>query len=104
MLIKELIKESFISRTGFGTEAEGFVRVVVLGRGAPAVAIVPASCGTAVILLSLKGEWEFTCSPLGVTPQGEEHCKKKRSTNTDIIYRILHLFSLLYIGVALQQS
>lgn len=66
-------------RTSFGAEAEAFVRVVVFGRGAPAVAVVPAGCGAPVILLSLKGEWEFTRSSLGVTPQGEEHCKRKRS-------------------------
>lgn len=79
MLIKEQIRKvCFISRTSFGTEAEAFVRVVVLCRGAPAVAIVPASRGAPVILLSLKGEWEFARSPVGVTPQGEEHCKKKK--------------------------
>lgn len=68
----------FISRTSFRTEAEAFVRVVVLGGGAPAVAVVPTGCGAPVVLLSLKDEWEFTRRPLGVTPQGEEHCKKKK--------------------------
>lgn len=78
MLLKEQIRTvCFISRTSFGTKAECFVHVVVLGRGAPAVAVAPASCGAPIIVLSLKGEWEFTRSALGITPQSEEHCKKK---------------------------
>ncbi|TNN35542.1 hypothetical protein EYF80_054299 [Liparis tanakae] len=43
------------SPTGLGAEAEGFVLVVVLGGGAPAVAVVPAFGGAGVVLVSLEG-------------------------------------------------
>lgn len=97
MLIKEQRRKvAFIFRTSFGTEAEAFVHVVVLGCGAPAVAVVPASCGAPVILLSLEGEWEFTRGPFSITPQGKEHCKKKKK-KIDKYRRIIQTITPIFI-------
>lgn len=86
---KKLIRKTcFGSHTCFRTEAEAFVHIVVLSSGAPAVAIVPAGRGAAVISLSLKGEGEFTRCPLSVTTQGEENCEKM-SENVKLLYRFL---------------
>ena len=67
--------------TSLRAESEGLVAVIVFSGGTPAVTIIPARSGAAVILLSLEVEGEFTGSPLRVAAQGEEHCKtniKKR--------------------------
>lgn len=77
-----------VSHTGFRAEAEAFVHVVVLGGGAPAVAVLPAGCGALLILLSLKGEWEFTRSPLRITTQGEEHCETEVGKYKPIIQNV----------------
>lgn len=60
--------------TSFRAEPEGFVCVVVVGGGTPAVAVIPALGGASVITLPLEGEGEFTRSALCVATQGEEHC------------------------------
>lgn len=82
----QIRKGSFGSHTCFGTEAEAFVHIVILSRGAPAVAVVPAGCGATLILLALKGEGEFTRCPLSVPTQGEEHCETKVRKHKSIIY------------------
>lgn len=83
---KQIRKARFGSHTCFRTEAEAFVHIVVLSSGAPAVAVVPAGCGASVILLSLKGEGEFTRCPLSVPTQGEEHCETKVGKSKPIIW------------------
>lgn len=57
--------------TSFRAEPEGFVSVIALSGGTPAVSIIPARRGASVILLSLKGEGEFARSTLCVATQGE---------------------------------
>lgn len=61
--------------TSFRAEPKGLVHIIVLGGGAPSVAVVPARGGASVILLSLKGEGEFARRTLSVATQGEKHCK-----------------------------
>lgn len=63
--------------TSLRAEPEGLVAVIVFSGGTPAVTIIPARSGAAVILLSLEVEGEFTGSALRVAAQGEEHCKTK---------------------------
>lgn len=66
--------------TSFRAEAIGCVPVVVLSCGAPAVTIISALSGAAVILFPLKGEGEFTRSPISIPSQGEQHCEGKLYT------------------------
>lgn len=63
--------------TSFRAEAIGFVPVVVLSSGTPAVAIISALSGAAVILITLKGEGEFTWRALCVSTQREQYCRKQ---------------------------
>jgi len=65
------------SPTGLWAEGVDFVLVVVLGGGAPAVAVVPAFSGAGVELLSLEGEGELTRSAFCVPPDGEQHCGRR---------------------------
>lgn len=57
--------------TSFRAEPIGCVTVIVVSGGTPSVTIVPALSGASVILLSLKGEGEFTWSAISVSTQGE---------------------------------
>lgn len=61
--------------TSFWAEPEGFVLVIVLSGGTPAVTIIPAGSGAFLILLSQEDEGEFTCSALCVSTNGEQYCK-----------------------------
>lgn len=67
--------------TGFRAEAIGFVLVIILSCCTPAIAVISARGGAAVILLTLEGEGEFTWGAIGVSTQGEEHCNAKVERN-----------------------
>lgn len=71
--------------TSLRAEAVGFVTVIVLRSGTPAIAIIPALSGASIILLSLKGEGEFTWRTFTVSAQGKEYCK----TNIDKYKEVL---------------
>lgn len=64
--------------TSFGTESVGLVAVVVLGRGAPAVTVVPAGGGAAVVLVAQEGEGELAGGPLAISTDREEHCNANK--------------------------
>lgn len=57
--------------TRFRAEPEGFVTVIVLSSGTPAVTVVPALSGASVILVPLKGEGELAWRALCVASHGE---------------------------------
>lgn len=63
--------------TSFRAEPVAFVTVIVLSSGTPAVTIISALSGAAVILLTLKGEGKFTWRAVSVSTQREQYCRKK---------------------------
>ena len=64
--------------TRFRTETEGLVAVVVVSGGTPAVPIVPASGGAAIVRVTLEGERELAGGTICVASKGEQHCNTKQ--------------------------
>ena len=71
--------------TSLRAEAKGFVTVIVLCSGTPAIPIISALSGASIIFLSLKGEGEFTWRTIAVSAQSKEYCK----TNIDKYKEVL---------------
>lgn len=72
------IREQRKTPTSFRAKAIGLVTVIVLSGGTPAVSIIPALRGAAVVAFSLKAEGEFTRRALSVTTKGEKYCKNRK--------------------------
>ena len=66
-----------LALTGLWAEPVLGVAVVVLRGSTPAVAIVAALGGAAVINGPLEGEGELAGRAVGIAPQGEQHCRNK---------------------------
>ena len=63
-----------LALTGLWAESVLRVAVVVLRGPTPAVPVVAALCGAAVINRPLEREGELAGRTVGVAPQGKQHC------------------------------
>ena len=64
-----------LALTGLWAESILGVAVVVLCGSTPAVPVVAALRGAAVINRPLEREGELAGRAVGITPQGEQHCR-----------------------------